>query len=448
MSRRLLISVALVATAVGYVRVESASAIPAFARQYDLQCNVCHTRPPRLNRFGEQFHMMGFQIPSAARPGGLVGSLKEDGPVKTLIDSLALRIEGGLFEYTESPRETETKFASPDEITLFVARPLLPDLSFFFEIEGEPNAVVFEKGRYFTKGEVGLGKEAFFMLNLGRLLGVLGAPTMEMGGQTMVGTHGGFSMHGPMVMAGKVDPNTNFSYEKFVFGSTLPAITIGPCIENPPCVPTIVWPPISMVGAPRTPSRRPRFSMKNASLPRPTSPFVKYRPFSNTTALGSPSISKKKLRSGRSGRATKSVISSGEANLVSVSRGDSVYSNSPPSIRRARLSISVLIGPSSFRLPTKPPGRAALGIWNPIMWNCSPNRFSRGGRVWQTLHCRSYWRAKAGIATAEPISSIVIVVAANATRMSERLSMPSPLSQTRSSGPGSRGDRREDGESG
>src|SRR6058998_1597455 len=212
MSRRLLISVALVATAVGYVRVESASAIPAFARQYDLQCNVCHTRPPRLNRFGEQFHMMGFQIPSAARTGGLVGSLKEDGPVKTLIDSLALRIEGGLFEYKESPRETETKFAPPDEITLFVARPLLPDLSFFVEIEGEPKGVVFEKRRYFAKGEVGLGKEAFFMLSLGRLLGALGAPTMEMGGQTMVGTHGGFSMHGPMLMAGKVDPNTNFSY--------------------------------------------------------------------------------------------------------------------------------------------------------------------------------------------------------------------------------------------
>src|SRR6266566_3905644 len=130
MSRRSLIVVALVATAIGSVQVGSASAIPAFARQYDLQCNACHTRPPRLNRFGEQFHMMGFQIPSAARPGGLLGSLKEDGPVKTAIDSLALRLEGGVFESTESSRETETKFAPPDEITLFVARPLLHDLSF------------------------------------------------------------------------------------------------------------------------------------------------------------------------------------------------------------------------------------------------------------------------------------------------------------------------------
>src|SRR6059036_1359892 len=203
---------ALVAGLVAFASPRPVEAVPAFARQYDLQCNACHTRPPRLNRFGEQFHMMGFQIPSAARPGGIVSSVREDGPVKTLIDSLALRIEGGLFEYTASPRETETKFAPPNEITLFVARPLLPELSIFVEIEAEPNVVVFEKGRYFTKGQLGLGKEAFFMLNFGRLLGALGAPTMEMGGQTMVGKHGGFTMHGPMLMAGKVDPNTNFSY--------------------------------------------------------------------------------------------------------------------------------------------------------------------------------------------------------------------------------------------
>src|SRR3989441_5384450 len=203
---------ALVAGLVAFASPRPVEAVPAFARQYDLQCNACHTRPPRLNRFGEQFHMMGFQIPNAARPGGIVSSVREDGALKTLIDSLALRIEGGLFEYTESPRETETKFVPPDEITLFVARPLLPELSIFVEIEGEPNAVAFENGRYFTRGQFGLGKEAFFMLNFGRLLGALGARTMEMGGQTMVGRHGGFTMHGPMLMAGKIDPNTNFSY--------------------------------------------------------------------------------------------------------------------------------------------------------------------------------------------------------------------------------------------
>ena len=214
MFRRAFFATVLAGMLLAYVDARSVDAIPAFARQYDMQCNACHTRPPRLNRFGEQFHMMGFQIPSASRPDGLVGSLKDDGTLKTVIDSLALRVSGGLFEYSESPRETEVKFEPPDEVELFVSRAITPNFSFFVEFEYEPNATEFDRDRgYFNRGhKLGLGKEAFFMANLGGVLGALGAPTMEMGGQTMVGRHGGFTMHGPMLMAGKIDPNTNFSY--------------------------------------------------------------------------------------------------------------------------------------------------------------------------------------------------------------------------------------------
>ncbi len=214
MRRRSLVIVALVAAGLLATGVEPATAVPAFARQHDLQCNVCHTRPPRLNRFGEQFHMMGFQIPGAARPEGLAGSVREDGPVKALIDSLALRIAGGLLEHSASPAETETAFEPPHEVALFIARPLTPDLGIFVELEYEPETIEFSRRRGFVEEEhaVGLGHEAFFMWNLGPLLGALGAPVMEMGGQTMVGRHGGFTMHGPMLMAGKIDPSTNFSY--------------------------------------------------------------------------------------------------------------------------------------------------------------------------------------------------------------------------------------------
>jgi hypothetical protein len=213
MSTRSLSVVVLVAALVVVLDAGVADAIPAFARQYDLQCNVCHTRPPRLNSFGEQFHLMGFQLPGAARPGGLIGSIRDDGPARALVDSLAFRVVGGLFEYSRSHRESEKKWEPPHELELFVARALTPDLSMFVEFEYEPNAVVFEKRRgYFTREKLGLGKEAFFMANLGRLVGAVGAPTMEMGGMTMVGRHGGFNMHGPMLMAGKIDPSTNFSY--------------------------------------------------------------------------------------------------------------------------------------------------------------------------------------------------------------------------------------------
>src|SRR5882672_2832985 len=83
---------ALVAGLVAFASLGRVEAVPAFARQYDLQCNACHTRPPRLNRFGEQFHMMGFQIPSAAEAGGIVTSVSEDGVVKTPSHSLAIRL--------------------------------------------------------------------------------------------------------------------------------------------------------------------------------------------------------------------------------------------------------------------------------------------------------------------------------------------------------------------
>ena len=50
MARRSLIVVGGATLLLGYVSASPAEAVPAFARQYDLQCNVCHTRPPRLNR--------------------------------------------------------------------------------------------------------------------------------------------------------------------------------------------------------------------------------------------------------------------------------------------------------------------------------------------------------------------------------------------------------------
>lgn len=179
MFERLLIILMLMAAVVGYMRVQPAEGVPAFARQYDRQCNACHTRPPRLNSFGEQFHMKGFQIPSAARPGGPAQSLRGDGVLKTLVDSLALRIQGNIFEYSTGPEGEEKKLEPPHEFELFITRPLTPNLSTFVEIEYEPKAVEFENGRFKEKGQIGVGKEAFFMANLGRLLGFLGAPTIR-----------------------------------------------------------------------------------------------------------------------------------------------------------------------------------------------------------------------------------------------------------------------------
>ncbi|MBI3327596.1 MAG: c-type cytochrome [Nitrospinae bacterium] len=83
--------------------------------------------------------MAGFQLPSAARAGGLVQSLKEDGPLTTLVDSLALRVRGGLFEYSTSPEEREKRLEPPHELELFIARPLTSEPDLFRTVtEGIP----------------------------------------------------------------------------------------------------------------------------------------------------------------------------------------------------------------------------------------------------------------------------------------------------------------------
>lgn len=44
---------------------EDASAMPVFARKYDVPCAYCHTTIPRLNRIGYKFRAAGFRLPDS-----------------------------------------------------------------------------------------------------------------------------------------------------------------------------------------------------------------------------------------------------------------------------------------------------------------------------------------------------------------------------------------------
>ncbi|TMA52317.1 MAG: hypothetical protein E6J75_17090 [Deltaproteobacteria bacterium] len=46
----------------------AAQALPAFARRFNLACGACHSAVPRLNAFGEEFHMNGFKPPGTTGP--------------------------------------------------------------------------------------------------------------------------------------------------------------------------------------------------------------------------------------------------------------------------------------------------------------------------------------------------------------------------------------------
>ena len=65
---------------VGILFPPAANAVPAFARKYDVSCNACHTRQPRLNSFGQRFLENGYQMPGT-EDGGTVEKSLFGGPL-------------------------------------------------------------------------------------------------------------------------------------------------------------------------------------------------------------------------------------------------------------------------------------------------------------------------------------------------------------------------------
>lgn len=174
-----------------------ADAIPAFARKHNLTCTACHTKPPRLNDFGEAFHMAGFKIPSL-RDGERLHK-RQLGHVWTETDLLniaAIRARGSLAEVVSGGDDDNTDLGYPQYVELYLAGTLTDDISYFLTIGGDDD-------------HFGIGHEFFVMANLESLWrgsghGKAHADHDHVGASTMT--------MGPMLMIGKIDPSTNFSY--------------------------------------------------------------------------------------------------------------------------------------------------------------------------------------------------------------------------------------------
>jgi hypothetical protein len=78
---------------------DTGSAIPAFARKYGFNCNMCHSGFTRLNDFGQRYRDNGYQIPG--QPGG----------EKTVFDQgppIALRTSAGFTTYSAGAQTTNS----------------------------------------------------------------------------------------------------------------------------------------------------------------------------------------------------------------------------------------------------------------------------------------------------------------------------------------------------
>jgi hypothetical protein len=135
--------------------IPDAEAIPAFARKYQVNCHVCHTRQPRLNPFGERFLENGYQMPGT-EDGGIVAKLKYgDLTLDQVSNYLGVLFATSGVEHTEFKREIEgsgdqTELGTPAILRMFTVGTVTNNVGFFVDmttIFGESSD--FELGRAF-----------------------------------------------------------------------------------------------------------------------------------------------------------------------------------------------------------------------------------------------------------------------------------------------------------
>lgn len=132
-TRALTFLVALVA-----VMPDTASAMPAFARQYNLSCAACHSAYPKLNAFGELFAGANFRLPnwrdSTVDVGDTQLALPKTLPLAIRAQSFIQLRDGEDIDAATGPTGNNSSFdfQAPYLIKLLASAPLSDHISFYF----------------------------------------------------------------------------------------------------------------------------------------------------------------------------------------------------------------------------------------------------------------------------------------------------------------------------
>jgi hypothetical protein len=129
---------------------ETARAIPAFARKYQMSCTTCHAPFPRLKAYGDEFAANGFVLKDKEAPRYFIPTGDEH--LELIRDlPLAFRLEGWVQYQTASDRDVD--FTAPYNLKLLSGGNIAKHVSYYF---------------YFflsERGEVAGIEDAFIMFN-------------------------------------------------------------------------------------------------------------------------------------------------------------------------------------------------------------------------------------------------------------------------------------------
>jgi len=131
MKKQLCIRIALLATvALIAIPAENASAIPAFARKYQISCQVCHSPAmPALKAFGYDYASAGFRMTEYESPRYFVNTGDENLSLFRELP-LAIRLEG--FATMNFENEGTVDFAAPFVAKILSGGELSDKLSYYF----------------------------------------------------------------------------------------------------------------------------------------------------------------------------------------------------------------------------------------------------------------------------------------------------------------------------
>ncbi len=118
--KKLILTLTLAAIAVSVIPV-NVSAIPAFARKYGFNCNMCHTSFTKLNDFGQRFRDEGYQIPG------------QEGKEQTVFSSglpISMRTSAGLMVTHNADASSSTSGFHLNGLDLLAAGVLHKNVSF------------------------------------------------------------------------------------------------------------------------------------------------------------------------------------------------------------------------------------------------------------------------------------------------------------------------------
>lgn len=122
--------------------IETASAIPAFARKTNMNCSTCHTAWPALNAFGRQYKEHGYRLGHLESPNKIIAKdLKWDKEIPISVMLVARPYD--------KKASGKSKNRALHEVELMVAGPMSEKISGFIEIEAEDevtNGIGFDTG--------------------------------------------------------------------------------------------------------------------------------------------------------------------------------------------------------------------------------------------------------------------------------------------------------------